>query len=238
VTGNSPAMTTGSGMRKQAPVLSIVVPCFNEEEVLPESISALLGLLDRLVASQRVCRDSWVYFVDDGSTDGTWGSIEDAAAGNRRIRGIKLSRNYGHQHALLAGLLTVPGDAVISIDADLQDDVDAMNHMLDAYSAGADIVYGVRRGRSTDTWFKRVTAAGYYRLLAGMGVKVVFNHADYRLLSRRALETLQEYRESNIFLRGLIPQLGFNTATVHYDRRERSAGKSKYPCHRTLKCGH
>ena len=234
VTGNWPALNNGSGMKKQAPILSIVVPCFNEEEVLPASISILLGLLDRLVSSQRACRDSWIYFVDDGSTDSTWGLIESASAGDRRIRGIKLSRNYGHQHALLAGLLTVPGDAVISIDADLQDDVAAMGDMIDAYSAGADIVYGVRRGRSADAWLKRVTAAGYYRLLAGMGVKVVFNHADYRLLSRRAVEALREYRESNIFLRGLIPQLGFNAATVHYDRRKRMAGKSKYPLRKMI----
>ena len=145
-------------------------------------------------------------------------------ASNPRCHGIKLSRNHGHQHALLAGLLSAPGDALISIDADLQDDESAMKNMVAAHIGGADIVYGVRRARRTDTWFKRVTARGYYRFAALMGVRLVYDHADYRLLSRRAISALAEHRERNVFLRGLIPQLGFNTATVHYDRGERVAG--------------
>jgi glycosyltransferase involved in cell wall biosynthesis len=160
--------------------------------------------------------------------------IEALAAQQPRIKGIKLSRNCGHQLALLAGLLTVPGDAVISIDADLQDDLDAIEHMIDAHAKGSEIVYGVRKKRDTDTLLKRFTAEGYYRLLGVLGVEVVFNHADYRLMSRRALNALSTYEEVNVFLRGMIPQLGFRTSTVYYDRQERFAGKSKYTLRKML----
>jgi polyisoprenyl-phosphate glycosyltransferase len=175
-----------------------------------------------------------VYFIDDGSTDRTWALIEEMAARDNRVHGIKLSRNYGHQSALLAGLFHALGDAVISIDADLQDDLAAIKDMLAAYSTGAEIVYGIRRERSSDTIFKRGTAEGYYRLLQTMGVRLVFNHADYRLLSRRVIEALRGYKETNLFLRGLIPQLGFNSATVYYNRSERFAGESKYPFSKML----
>lgn len=213
--------------------LAIVVPCYNEEEVLPETASRLEALINELIEAG-LARDVSIYFIDDGSTDRTWDLIEVMAAADGRLHGIKLSRNYGHQSALLAGLMNAEGDAVISIDADLQDDLSAMKDMLAAYSSGAEIVYGIRRERSADTVFKRGTAEGYYRLLQTIGVRLVFNHADYRLLSRRVIEALRGYKETNLFLRGLIPQLGFNSATVYYDRQERFAGESKYPFSKML----
>jgi polyisoprenyl-phosphate glycosyltransferase len=213
--------------------LAIVVPCYNEDEVLPETASRLNSVLNELIAAGFIGGMS-VYFIDDGSTDRTWALIEEMAARDNRVHGIKLSRNYGHQSALLAGLFHALGDAVISIDADLQDDLAAIKDMLAAYSTGAEIVYGIRRERSSDTIFKRGTAEGYYRLLQTMGVRLVFNHADYRLLSRRVIEALRGYKETNLFLRGLIPQLGFNSATVYYNRSERFAGESKYPFSKML----
>jgi glycosyltransferase involved in cell wall biosynthesis len=221
-------------MLRPPPAVSIVVPCYNEEAALPWTAARLLAALDEMVANGSAAPSSAIYFVDDGSSDRTWPTITDLTTSNARYRGIKLSRNHGHQSALLAGLLTVPGDAIISIDADLQDDVAAMKDMVGAYTAGADIVYGVRRGRQADTWFKRVTAEGYYRLAEAMGVRLVFNHADYRLLSRRAIQALGDYHERNLFLRGIIPQLGFNSAEVYYDRHERVAGESKYPVRKML----
>lgn len=215
--------------------LTIVIPCYNEEAVLPETVKRLDELLGRLVADGRIDADSHALLVDDGSRDRTWALIEDyAAAGDGRIRGIKLSRNRGHQYALLAGLFHADGDAVISVDADLQDDLEAIVQMVDAHRAGMDVVYGVRRRRTTDTYFKRASAEAYYRLLAWMGVEIVFNHADYRLLSRRAIDALRGYGESNFFLRGIVPQLGFPSATVYYDRAERFAGESKYPLGKML----
>ena len=210
------------------PTVSIVMPCYNEEAVLPETARQVSALLDHLESAGSLA-EGYISFVDDGSDDTTWELIEKLAAQNPRVSGIKLSRNFGHQRALLAGLLSVRGDVVISIDADLQDDLGAIRDMLAAYTAGAEIVYGVRRERDADTWFKRLTAETYYSLLRKMGVELVFNHADYRLLTRRVVEVLRTYEERNIFLRGLIPQLGFNTAVVYYDRRERFAGISKYP---------
>lgn len=224
---NEPA-TSPAATPLLLPKLTIAVPCYNEEEVLPETAARLVALLEELLRTA-VVRETAVYFIDDGSSDRTWAVIEELASNDERVHGIKLSRNYGHQSALLAGLLTVPGDAVISVDADLQDDLSAIKNMLAAHLAGADIVYGIRRGRRRDTYFKRGSAEGYYRLLQAMGVRLIFNHADYRLLSRRVIEALRNYGESNIFLRGLIPQLGFNSATVYYDRQERFAGTSKYP---------
>jgi polyisoprenyl-phosphate glycosyltransferase len=214
--------------------LTIVVPCYNEELALPETAARLLGLVDDLVSTRVASPASAIYFVDDGSSDRTWEIIAGLATEHTRCHGIKLSRNHGHQPALLSGLLTVPGDAVISIDADLQDDVDAMKEMVAAHLAGSDIVYGVRRRRQSDTWFKRMTAEGYYHLAEGLGVHLVFNHADYRLLSRRAIETLKQFGERNLFLRGIIPQLGFNSSVVYYDRQERVAGESKYPVRKML----
>lgn len=214
--------------------LSIVVPCYNEEAVLPETISRLGALTRELIADQHIASDSEIILVDDGSRDRTWALIEQASAAAPGVRGIKLSRNRGHQTALIAGLFGAEGDAVVSVDADLQDDLNAIRQMVAACGKGADVVYGVRKRRDTDTFFKRFTAESYYKLLDVLGVEIVFNHADYRLLSRRALEALKHYGESNLFLRGIVPQLGFPSAIVYYDRAERFAGESKYPLKKML----
>jgi glycosyltransferase involved in cell wall biosynthesis len=214
--------------------LSIVVPCYNEQEVLPETLKRLGAIVNRLIDANTVSADSEILLIDDGSRDSTWQIIEDAAATSPIVNGLKLSRNRGHQTALLAGLLAARGDAVISIDADLQDDLSAIDKMLEAFIDGADVVYGVRKRRSTDTFFKRFTAESYYRLLSAMGVDIVFNHADYRLLSRRAVDALRQFEECNLFLRGIVPQLGFPSTSVYYDRAERFAGESKYPLHKML----
>ena len=217
------------------PVLAIVLPCYNEQEVLPETFRRLRALLAGLVGQGTIHPESRAWMVDDGSRDTTWRLIQDASIETGSpFRGLKLSRNRGHQIALLAGLMTAQGDVLISVDADLQDDLDVIPKMLHAFSAGHDIVYGVRSSRTTDTWFKRATAEGYYRLLDRLGVEVVFNHADYRLMSRRAIEALRAFPESNVFLRGLIPQLGFPSTTVAYERHERFAGESKYPLRKML----
>jgi len=214
--------------------LAIVVPCYNEEQVLPETARRLSELLQGLVDTGKASDDSRIYFVDDGSRDRTWPLIEQLAATNPFIKGIKLSRNRGHQNALLCGLMNAEGDVVISVDADLQDDLDAILEMLNAHAQDCDVVYGVRSRRDTDTFFKRFTAQAYYKLLQFMGVDVVFDHADYRLLSRRAIEALRGYEETNLFLRGIIPTLGFKNAKVYYERRDRFAGESKYPFHKML----
>lgn len=217
----------------QLVTLSIVVPCLNEEDVLPETARRLTALLTDLVSLGLIAVGD-IYFVDDGSGDNTWHMIDEFASANPHMHGIKLSRNCGHQRALLAGLLNVPGDVVISLDADLQDDLEAIKEMLVAHAAGAEIVYGVRRHRGVDAWFKRVTAEVYYRTLQSIGVQLIFNHADFRLLGRKAIEALRAYKETNLFLRGVIPQLGFGSALVYYDRRERFAGTSKYPVSKML----
>ena len=214
--------------------LAIVVPCFNEEEVLPETSRRLLSMLTGLQDRQLASTDSSVHFVDDGSKDGTWALIESLAATDDRVHGIKLSRNRGHQPALLAGLLSVQGDAVVSIDADLQDDVSVIEGMVQAFAAGAEVVYGVRDSRQTDSAFKRSTALMYYGLMRKLGVDLVHNHADFRLLGRRAVEALRQYGEVNMFLRGIVPLIGFRAATVKYDRAERFAGVSKYPLRKML----
>ncbi len=219
---------------RRSPTLSIVVPCYNEEEVLPEAARQLEALLQEMIETGMVAPDSHVTFVDDGSSDGTWAIIQDLHRRSPRIQGVKLSRNRGHQHALLAGILTVPGDIVVSVDADLQDDLDVMKEMVQAHAAGSDIVLGVRKSRSIDTPFKRITAQGYYRFLRWMNVNVVYNHADYRLLSRRAIEALRGYEETNLFLRGLVMHLGFKTAIVTYARSARVAGESKYPLRKMI----
>ncbi len=214
--------------------LTIVVPCYNEEAVLPATLERLQGLMEGLRADGRVSPESNLLFVDDGSRDRTWELLSAAAKADPRVRAMRLSRNCGHQRALLAGLMEARADITVSIDADLQDDVDAIVQMVDAARGGADIVYGVRRERVADTRFKRTTAESYYRLLAALGVEVVFNHADFRLMSRRAIEALAQFRESNMFLRGMVPQLGFNTSVVYYERKERQAGESKYPLRKML----
>jgi len=214
--------------------LSIVVPCYNEHEVLPETNRRLLALLDTMQSQALVSADSGIYYVDDGSRDGTWELIESLAAADPRVHGLKLSRNRGHQMALLAGLLTVEGDALVSIDADLQDDVAVIENMVREYLAGAEVVYGVRDSRASDSVFKRRTALLYYGLMKRMGVDLVHNHADFRLLGRRAVEALREYGEVNLFLRGIVPLIGYKAATVKYDRAERFAGVSKYPLRKML----
>lgn len=214
--------------------LSIVVPCYNEEEVLPETRKRLCELLDGMTARGKISADSQIVFVDDGCRDRTWELIRQYHSEDPRVRGLKLSANRGHQTALLAGLYAAEGDAVASIDADLQDDISAIEAMVDAFNNGTDVAYGVRRERTTDTVFKRTTAIWYYRLLAKLGVNIVQNHADFRLLSRRALEALKSYHEVNLFLRGIVPLLGFRTTRVYYDRAERFAGESKYPLRKML----
>lgn len=228
-------LTSAAAISTERPVLAIVVPCYNEQECLPETSSRLASLLQGMIDSGTVDAASRVWFVDDGSRDNTWQLIEAACAKpDLRACGIKLSRNRGHQIALLAGLMNAKGDALISIDADLQDELEVIPKMVAALAAGNDIVYGVRSQRKTDTFFKRVTAEGYYRLLDKLGVEIIFNHADYRLMSRRAIEALREFPESNVFLRGMIPQLGFQSTTLEYARNERFAGESKYPLAKML----
>lgn len=209
------------------PRLTLVIPCRNEEQVLPETAIRLVTLLEELSQEALIAEPS-IFFVDDGSTDSTWSVIERLATDYASVHGMKLSRNFGQQSAILAGLLTAPGDVLISIDADLQDDIDAVKEMVRAYAKGAEVVYGVRRDRKTDSFFKRNTAEGFYRLLQAMGVELMFNHADFRLMSRRVVEELRSCKESNLLLRGLIPQLGFPSSLVYYDRKERAAGETKY----------
>ncbi|MGD0787016.1 MAG: glycosyltransferase family 2 protein [Terracidiphilus sp.] len=219
---------TQSIERASCPRITLVVPCRNEEQVLPETASRLAALLGRMTQDGAIAEPS-IFFVDDGSADGTWRVIERLAIEDGRIHGLKLSRNFGQQSAILAGYLAAPGDALISIDADLQDDIAAIEEMVRAYASGAEVVYGIRSSRKTDSFFKRTTAEGYYRLLHAMGVELKFNHADFRLLSRRVVEELRSCKESNLLLRGLIPQLGFPSALVYYERHERFAGETKYP---------
>lgn len=214
--------------------LSMVVPCYNEEATLPQTAEKLSGLLQGLVRQQLCCNRSGIYFVDDGSSDHTWKQIETLAASSTRFHGIKLAGNRGHQNAILAGLLCAPGDALVSIDADLQDDISAVERMVQAHLSGAEIVYGVRDRRASDPLFKRLSALSYYKLLKLLGVDIVFNHADFRLMGRRAVEALGRYDEVNLFIRGIIPQLGFPTAIVRYERTSRVAGKSKYTLRKML----
>ncbi len=214
--------------------LAIVVPCYNEEEVLPETNRRLLALLSKLHDLALISADSSVHYVDDGSKDGTWSLIESLAAIDPRVHGVKLSRNRGHQNALLSGLMLVEGDAIVSIDADLQDDVSVIEGMVREFSGGAEVVYGVRDSRETDSVFKRKTALLYYDLMKKLGVDLVHNHADFRLLGRRAVEALRQYGEVNMFLRGIVPLIGYRAATVKYDRAERFAGVSKYPLRKML----
>lgn len=219
---------------RKKPCLAIVVPCYNEAAVLEQTTRHLLAVLENL--QEAVSPDSRILYVNDGSADATWDIIERLHAGDRRIAGVNLAHNSGHQNALIAGLSTAIrfADLTVTIDADLQDDETVIADMVRLAGEGNDIVYGVRSSRATDTWFKRTTAQTFYRLMSRLGVKTVYNHADYRLMSRRAVEALLCYEERNLFLRGLVPLLGYNTAKVEYARKERQAGESKYPLTKML----
>lgn len=216
--------------------ISIVVPCYNEEAALQHTMPQLLNILNRLSDEGIISSESFVLCVDDGSRDKTWDEICRLHDQDPRVKGITLAHNRGHQYALLAGLMEVRDrcDAAVSIDADLQDDPNAIIEMVDAFLDGKEIVYGVRASRATDTWFKRTTARAFYKFQASMGLQTVYDHADYRLMSSRALDILSQYGESNLFLRGIIPQIGLPTAIVKYDRHERVAGESKYPLKKML----
>lgn len=212
-------------------IFYIVIPCYNEEEVLPETAKRLKVKMNNLIEKRKISPESRVVMVNDGSKDKTWPIISALHEEDLLFSGINLSRNRGHQNALLAGLMTVKdlADAVISMDADLQDDINAIDEMVDKFLDGCDIVYGVRSKRTTDSFFKRFTAESFYRLMNAMGANTVFNHADYRLMSKRALEGLAQFKEVNLFLRGIVPMIGYRTDTVTYERSERFAGESKYP---------
>ena len=216
--------------------LYIVVPCYNEQEVLHETTKRLIDKLNRMIAEGLVSQDSRIMYVDDGSKDKTWQIIEELHAEHPQVLGVKLSRNRGHQNALLAGLMTAKDmcDVTISMDADLQDDIEVLDEFMQKYREGCDIVYGVRNNRDTDTGFKRSSAQAFYKLLKFFGVDSVYNHADYRLMSKRALTGLAEFGEVNLFLRGIVPQIGYQTAVVEYSRGERFAGESKYPLKKML----
>ncbi len=217
-------------------ILYVVIPCYNEEEVLNETTRQLKEKMEALIKNKKISSKSKVMYVNDGSKDKTWELIKDINKKEKLFTGISLSRNRGHQNALLGGLMTAKNyaDIIISMDADLQDDINAIDEMIDKYNAGNDIVYGVRSARKTDTWFKRTTAEGFYKFMNMLGVEVVYNHADYRLTSKRVLEELSNFREVNLFLRGMFPLVGFKSDKVYYERKERFAGESKYPLKKML----
>lgn len=218
------------------PTVYFVIPCYNEEAVLPETCHRLTEKLESMLGKKLIGKESRILFVDDGSKDKTWELIAQYNRENPWVEGIKLAHNRGHQNALLCGLMTAMPqcDAAISMDADLQDDIDALDQFVTKFQDGCDVVYGVRNKRDTDTWFKRTTAEGFYKVMKLLGVDVVFNHADYRLMSKRALEGLSEYKEVNLFLRGIVPLIGYRSDYVYYDRHERFAGESKYPLKKML----
>lgn len=210
------------------PSVDLVVPCYNEEEVLPETFKRLSEVRRGLIDAGKINDRSKIYYIDDGSRDRTWSLIHEASESDPSIIGVKLSRNHGTQATLLAGIHASKGDAVVTVDADLQDDVNAIGEMVDHFRAGCEVVYGVRRKRERDTFLKRTTARAYYRLMLLMGVQIIYDHSDYRLMSRTVLDVLVTYPERNFFIRGIIPTIGFNTAMVYYDRSERFAGQTKY----------
>lgn len=216
--------------------LYLVVPCYNEQEVLADTSKQLKKKMKDLIEKNIISSDSRIVFVDDGSRDTTWTIISSLHNEDKIFQGVKLSRNRGHQNALLAGLMTVKDkcDITISLDADLQDDINAIDEMVKCYDEGCDVVYGVRSARDTDTFFKKFTAESFYKIMKAMGADVVFNHADYRLMSSRALNRLEEFGEVNLFLRGIVPMIGYKSDTVYYERRERLAGESKYPLKKML----
>ena len=217
-------------------VLYIVVPCYNEEAVLPETQKELGNKLETMITAGAVSEKSRIIFVDDGSKDKTWELIEKYHSENPRIGGVKLAHNRGHQFAVRAGLMTVKDlcDMAITMDADLQDDIDVVDKFVEKYKEGCEVVYGVRNSRATDTFFKKTTAEGFYKIMQAMGVDIVFNHADYRLMSKTVLDALSEYKEVNLFLRGIVPLIGYKSDTVEYARKERFAGESKYPLKKML----
>lgn len=218
-------------------ILYLVIPCYNEQEVLPETSKQLLEKMTNLIKKEKISKESKIMFVNDGSKDKTWEIIEKLHAENNIFQGVCLSRNKGHQNALLAGLMTAKEycDAAISLDADLQDDIDAIDGMVDKFNnENCDIVYGVRSSRETDTFFKKFTAEGYYKVMKMLGADIVFNHADYRLMSKRALYNLEDFKEVNMFLRGIVPMIGYKSDKVYYSRKERFAGESKYPLKKML----
>lgn len=217
-------------------ILYLVIPCYNEEEVLPETSARLKVKINELIDKGKIDQKSRIIFVNDGSTDRTWDIIGKFHEKDKLFGGINLSRNRGHQNALLAGLMTVKdhADMVISMDADLQDDINTIDEMVDKYLGGVDIVYGVRSSRQTDSFLKKTTAESFYKIMNAMGANTVFNHADYRLMSKRALEGLSQYGEVNLFLRGIVPMIGYPTDVVYYERGERFAGESKYPLGKML----
>ena len=217
-------------------ILSIVVPCYNEEAVLHETTRRLTDLVADLISINKISEDSFILYVNDGSKDETWNIISSLNKTNRFVKGVNLACNVGHQNALWAGLTVAVenADMIVSIDADLQDDVNAIKEMVVKYHAGCDVVYGVRNERKTDTWFKRTTALAFYKLMQIMGTKTVYNHADFRLMSKRATLHLLKYSERNLFIRGLVPLVGYKTASVYYNRAERFAGESKYPLSKML----
>lgn len=218
-------------MKQNNPIVYFVIPCYNEQEVLPETVRRLTEKLSQMQRDDLVSEESRMLLVDDGSKDTTWQLISEFNQSNPYVEGVKLAHNRGHQNALLCGLMTAREkcDCAISLDADLQDDIEVLDEFVRKFRDGCDVVYGVRKKRETDTWFKRTTAEGYYKVLGLLGVDIVFNHADYRLMSKRALEGLAEYKEVNLFLRGIVPLIGYRSDYVYYDRHERLAGESKYP---------
>ncbi|EPG4898033.1 glycosyltransferase family 2 protein, partial [Citrobacter koseri] len=219
----------------KAPVLSIVVPCYNEQDVFSLCLNELSSRINEMKDKGKIDRESQIVFVDDGSKDNTWRLIEEASRGSRLVKGVKLSRNKGHQTALMAGLSScTTSDITVSIDADLQDDTTVIEKMVDSYISGHDIVYGVRNDRTSDSFFKKFTAEAFYKVMTKLGVNQVENHADFRLLSRRALNSLLQYKEQNLYIRGLIPLIGYPSDKVYYSRHERAAGESKYPLRKML----
>ena len=216
--------------------LAIVIPCYNEEEMLPISLPKLTEFLSALMSRDKISKDSYLLLVDDGSKDKTWDQLREWHEKSDMVRALKLARNTGHQNALFSGMLTASKDAdmIVSIDADLQDDYTKIEEMVDFYHEGCDIVYGVRSKRDSDSFFKRFTAESYYKLLNKMGVDCVYNHADFRLMSRRAVEQLAKYEEVNLYLRGIVPLIGYKSAVVEYERTKREAGESKYPFKKML----
>lgn len=217
-------------------ILYIVVPCYNEEAVLPETQKELGNKLSDMISTGAISEESRIVFVDDGSKDRTWELIEKYHSENSKIGGVKLTHNRGHQFAVLAGLMTVKDlcDMAITMDADLQDDIDVVDKFVEKYKEGCEVVYGVRNSRATDTFFKKTTAEGFYKIMQAMGVDIVFNHADYRLMSKTVLDALSEYKEVNLFLRGIVPLIGYKSDIVEYARKERFAGESKYPLKKML----
>ena len=222
---------------KKRPILYLVIPCYNEEEMLDITSEKLTQKMEKLISEKKISEESHVLYVNDGSKDKTWEKIEETHKKNKLFSGVKLSRNKGHQNALLAGLMTAKEycDITISMDADLQDDINVIDKMLEEYQNGSEIVYGVRNSRKKDTFFKRFTAESFYKFMNLMGVEIVFNHADCRLMSKKALEGLEQFEEVNLFLRGIVPQIGYKTSIAYYERGERVAGESKYPLKKMLK---